>query len=59
MTHSLPRDDITIDSINSQALSKAIGERLQDSLGKSTAMPPHLGSLLKQMRLSDVPLATR
>ncbi len=59
MSYSTPQGEIAIDGIHSRALSNAIGERLQDSLDTTMAMPPHLVSLLKQMSLSDVPVVTR
>ncbi len=59
MTYFTLQSDNLIEGVNNRALSKAIGERLQDSLDKNMAMPPHLVSLLKQMRLSDVSDATR
>jgi hypothetical protein len=44
----------TIDHASNQALSKAIGERLQVSFNQQTEMSPHLVSLLKRLRLSEV-----
>lgn len=59
MTHSIPLSGTTIDRANSVALRVAIGERLQDSLDESMALPPFMASLLQQMRLSEVPVDPR
>jgi hypothetical protein len=59
MTYSTSEGDPAIEGTNSLALRMAIGERLQDSLDQRMALPPQLASLLKQMRLSEVPVHTR
>jgi hypothetical protein len=60
MTYFVPQGDIRIDAVHSLALRKAIGERFQVSLDqRRIAMPPHLLSLVKQMRLSEMPIDTQ
>lgn len=55
MTYFSIKSENAIARVNNQALSNAIGERLRVSFDKQqTEISPHLMSLLKQLRLSEV-----
>jgi hypothetical protein len=55
MTYLPTQSGNAIEHVNNQALSKAIGERLQINFDQQrTETSPHLVSLLKQLRLNEV-----